>query len=282
MNCKCINILLFFAASILFASTSSASESIDIQPKLSRSGFQSWTIGDARVSVYASCRLIRGDLFQKVGTCSPSIGIYYDGKESVGGSLIVKNSASLYVGKSSLTSRNFLASYESKEIIEALSKGRLAKIITSYRENEADRPMYKSYTVNLIRFNEAVSEAILRARADTTSEVDENNLTVGITVLLLVLIVLVITWYIKTKIVPKMTQTIVQKKQEIRNKSEERQVAKIAKEETIRQTIRQSVLETNDEKINTLKQQIKEALDKDDTKTATILMDILSERENLK
>ncbi|MUK70156.1 hypothetical protein [Aliivibrio fischeri] len=280
MNCKSVNILLLFVASTFLSFTSLASEVIDVQPTQPRGDFQSWTIGDARVSVYASCRRNRGDLFQIVGTCSPSVGIHYDGKKSDSTRFFNTNSASLYVGKSSLTSRDFLASDESKKIIEALSKGNLAKIIISYSDNT--RPAYQSYTVNLMGFNEAVSAAISGTRFDAKAEADKHNSIVGITILVLLLSALGTVWYIKTKAVPKVAQVIVKKKQELQEKSEVRQVAKIAKEETIRETVRQSVSEASDEQINVLKQQIKEALDKDDTKTATTLMTILSEKENAK
>ena len=47
-------------------------------------------------------------------------------------------------------------------------------------------------------------------------------------------------------------------------------------------SVRQSVSEASDEQINVLKQQIKETLDKEETKMATTLMAILSENENAK
>ena len=218
---------------------------------------------------------------QAVGECNTSLMVSYLGDQD-NGSRFSSNSASLYVGEDSTSSSKAAYPYEMKKMLRAMVAAGddvQVKIITLYSKGVMDTPVVKSYNVRLLDFNHSQAEAIAVAQVSVSERVNKNNSAVGFATILMSSLVLGVIWYIKTKAAPKTAQVISEKMQEFKEKAEERQVAKIAKEETIRQTVRQSVSEANQEQIDVLKQQIKEALDKDDTKTATTLMAILCEKE---
>ncbi|MFA0159239.1 hypothetical protein [Vibrio sp. 10N.261.46.A3] len=279
-------LLLGASLGVLFSSQVLAKNPVDLPVTEAVSGSISWEVGDASASLWSTCRIDDKGVMHKVLGCTSTLAMHYTGEPAEGVRRgLIQNSASLYFGDYSVSSNSETYPYEMRKIVASMAASGAhapVKITTSHIKGIDVPTDFKSHDVRLLDFNKSLKLSEKLAREASQSKVNQYNMMIGTFTILAVFAFFLSIWFVKNRAAPEAARVISDQKQAIKEKSEERLVAKIAKEESIRQTVRESVSEANEEQVAVLKKQIKEALDKDDTKTATVLMGLLEQAKGTK
>jgi hypothetical protein len=229
------------------------------------------------VSISTDCPLRGNDIFQKADYCNSVFNIYSQIDE-----------VTIYVGDSSIISnRRFYNHNDHRRIIKSLAQqGEDSLLTLTYFKNDSDsldsNAEYVSEKFRLIGFLSALQESKELGQAESQQRVTRHNIISGIVIVLLILILCMIITVFFKKVIPKIRTVNSEINQKFAKKREIATISKISKEEAIRHTVRSAISNdinmppTTQEQIDVIKQQIKEALDKDDSKTALVLMKILS------
>ncbi|MCA1930194.1 hypothetical protein [Rheinheimera sp.] len=245
---------------------------------IERGNDYTWELNkDISVSISINCPLRANDIFQKADSCNSAFNIYSEPYE-----------VTIYVGKTSISSnRRFYNNSDDRRIIRSLAEQGEDPLLTlKYFKNSGDflggDAEYSSEKYRLIGFSTALQESKELGQAENQRKVTRHNIIAGVGIVLFILVLcLIIALFIK-KILPRIRSTSSDVNQKFAKNREMAKIRKISKEEAIRHTVRSTISnEINmqpltQEQIDVIKQQIKEALEKDDSKTALALMSILS------
>lgn len=150
----------------------------------------------------------------------------------------------------------------------------------TYQNKYDNYPTYSiKKSVKLVGFNDAYNDIQGSAKAKFDSKYDAQNQERALILILISIALFGGALGVWKYAVKPGANKISKASKEVVDKLEKNKVSKIAKEEAIRQTVRTSI-ENDNAAIAALKTQVKEALDKDDTKTAKILMEALEKMES--
>lgn len=289
---KIIKPLFIIAILITSMKLIASEQEFPIEPIKSGDAY-TWSLNqEVSVSIRTNCPF-RGDkIFKKAGYCNSSFNIDYEPDESENADIKPayrnQNWVSIYAGDTSITSKSqYYANDDDKRVIKALvEQGENPVLSLIYFKNNKeildDGVEFISEKYRLIGFATSLEKSRELGQAENKTRVTQHNIISGVAIFICIV---VLYWIIKlfiNKIIPKLkakNSEIIQKRAEKREMST---ISKISKEEAIRHTVRSSIAnnvnmhQPTQEQIDVIKQQIKEALDKDDSKTALALMSILS------
>lgn len=288
-----IIILLFIVANLITSMRLTASEQeLPIEPIKSGDAY-TWSLNqEVSVSIRTDCPFRANNIFEKSGYCNSSFNISYEPDENenidIKPAYRNQNWVSIYAGDTSITSKSqYYANDNNKRVIKALiEQGENPILSLMYFKNNKDildeDVELISEKYRLIGFTASLKKSRELGQAENQRKVHQHNIISGVGI---VLCIVVLYWIINLfwkKIIPKAKAKNAEISQKRTKKREMETISKISKEEAIRHTVRSSIAndinmhQPTQEKIDVIKQQIKEALDKDDSKTALALMSILS------
>ncbi|NOH23866.1 hypothetical protein [Vibrio europaeus] len=289
--------LLLTTAVVIAMSLSSASANTNVVelkakaegslPFREYSDSYSYQIGDVRLRIVGACSVDDYGLLSSVEGCSVSIEPSYkprheephlsDYAELRVGQHKVKltEGGSYRYGRDALNLRSLKrALLDSKDPTLTIERVRFG-----YGDLLVSKELYRTTgQYRLKEFKALADKALKNAQHKANGTVAERNSVVVVCVIILVILLGMLAAFINRKAIPaakEKAEQVMEKAEELKEKAEQRKVRKIAEEEAIRATVREQVSEANSEDKEVLKEQIKDALDAGDTKTAMALTRIL-------
>ena len=269
---------IVIALGLLLAATSASSAPFEIVKQNDKG---SWVVDGVDISYAIDCD-INNDFFPEkycsepivVINSAPSLFQFKIGDFEIGSKWAFKDNID---PKAPVPGDEiFIGETKSTELFKALNSGdpKSDNTIEIKTRDSINSPI-KTRTVKLHGFKAGFAEQLEHYQTSLDYDIEQKKQE-NIRFLLIFTFIIIGIFFISRYLFKKAKSKAIQ----VKDSLEARKVSKIAEEEAIRETVRTSMKQADDASIETLKNQIKAALDAGDSKTAGNLLKVLDTIQN--